>query len=125
MTDDISGPELSTNKMSMHIQSHTRIPIECMDVMCFSIPPSDVKCIIQQRKHIALTTCLHPPTIATLVPIKHIKKTGWMIIEKLISKWHASVGLVLWQMGIVRAMLIHPGTLTSTLSAIRNLWAAN
>lgn len=47
-----------------------------------------------------------------------------MIIEKLISKWHASVDLLVWQMGIVRATLIHPGRLTSTPSAIKKLWAA-
>lgn len=69
---------------------------------------------------------LPPPThhLYSLVPIKHTKKTGWVIIEKLISKWHASVGPVLRQMEIVRAMLIHPGKLTSTPSAIKKLWAA-
>ena len=29
----------------------------------------------------------------SLIPIKHTKKTSWMVVEKLISKWHASVGL--------------------------------
>lgn len=56
------------------------------------------------------------------VPIKHTKKTGWMIIEKLISKWYASVGLVVWQMGIERVTLFHNGKLTSTLSTIKKLW---
>lgn len=60
---------------------------------------------------------LPPPAhhFYSLVPIKYTEKTGWMIIEKLISKWHASVALVLHQMGILRAMLIHPGKLTGTL----------
>lgn len=66
---------------------------------------------------------LPPPThhYYPFIPIKHTRKTGRMIVEKLISKRHASVGLAVQQMGIPRVTLIHPGKLTSTSSAIKKL----
>ena len=43
-----------------------------------------------------------------------------MIMEKLISKWHASVGLAVQQMGIVRVTLIQPGKLTALSLQLRS-----
>lgn len=78
----------------------------------------------QGERNIYLTT-LTPPTHHrnSLIPINHTKKTGWMITEELISKWHASIGLAAQQMGIVRVTLIHAGKPSSAPPAIKKLWA--
>lgn len=121
--------------VNTHTHTHTHISTLSMDVMCdwtwlfFQNSFIQAECQMynsaREQGKAYSSHYLPSPTHhhCTPVPIKHPKKTGWVIIEKLISRWHASVGLAVRQMGIVRVTLIHPGKPTSTQSTIKKLWA--